>query len=200
MDDLQPISILLLGDDEVGKSTFLSRLALLRSKDGLRNGATASSSSPPLLRDEDQPFVVELRTRIAAFRLEFSDTASPEHWRCRPPPDIVVLCYDISRRPTLTSLQTRWLGEVRTAFQHCDRMPILVLGLKRDLRREDDPAGTLYPHEAYNLAQQLRADMYLECSAATGELLAQVVDDICRRAIQTTTSEGGQSQGACSVM
>ncbi|CAK7198892.1 hypothetical protein SEUCBS139899_001560 [Sporothrix eucalyptigena] len=197
MDDLQPISILLLGDDEVGKSTFLSRLALLRSKDRLRGNP---AEPPPLLRDSDQPFVVELRTRIAAFRLEFSDTASPENWRCLPPPDLVVLCYDISRRSTLTSLQTRWLGEVRTVFQHCDRLPILVLGLKRDLRREDDPEGTLYPHEAYNLAQQLRADMYLECSAVTGELMAQVVDDICRRAIQTATPEGGQSQGACSIM
>ena len=29
MDDLQPISILLLGDDEVGKSTFLSYVFFL---------------------------------------------------------------------------------------------------------------------------------------------------------------------------
>ncbi|CAK7565019.1 MAG: hypothetical protein SEPTF4163_002926 [Sporothrix epigloea] len=192
MDDLQPVSILLLGDDEVG-----NRLALLRGKDSLSGGTV---SPPPLLRDEDQPFVVELRMRSSDLRLEFSDTGCPQHWRCRPPPDVVVLCYDISRRATLTSLQTHWLREIRTTFQHCDHMPILVLGLKRDLRQADDPANTLYPHEAYNMAQQLRADMYLECSASSGELFAQVVEDICRRAAQTTTPEGGQSQGACSVM
>ncbi|CAK7262549.1 hypothetical protein SEPCBS119000_000016 [Sporothrix epigloea] len=197
MDGPHPVSILLLGDDEVGKSTFLSQLARIHGKEGL---CDSTISPQPLLRDEDQPFVVELRTRTATFRLKFSDSASPVHWRCQSPPDVLVLCYDISRRTTLTSLQTRWVGEIRTTFQHCDQMPILVLGLKRDLRQADESGHTLYPHEAYNLAQQLRADMYLECSARTGELLAQAVDDICRRAIQTTTPAGGQSQGACSVM
>lgn len=175
------------------------RLALLRNKDGLSNAAAQGTAPPPLLRDSDQPFVLELRSRIAAFRLEFSDTESPENWRCLQP-DLVVLCYDISHRPSLTSLQTRWIGEVRTVFPHRDGLPILVLGLKRDLRREDDPNGTLYPHEAYNLSQQLRADMYLECSAVTGELMPQVVDDICRRAVKTASPEGGQSEGGCSIM
>ncbi|KAL1901428.1 hypothetical protein Sste5346_001833 [Sporothrix stenoceras] len=198
MADLQPISILLLGDDNVGKSTFLSRLALLKNN-GLNSAAAQGSEAPPLLRDSDQPFVLELRSRIAAFRLEFSDTKSPENWRCLQP-DLVVLCYDISHRPSLMSLQGRWIGEVRTVFPHRDRLPILVLGLKRDLRREDDPNGTLYPHEAYQLSQQLRADMYLECSAMTGELMPQVVDDVCRRAVKTTTPEGGQSEGACTLM
>lgn len=74
-----------------------------------------------------------------------------------------------------------------------------MLGLKRDLRREDDPNGILYPHEGCGVAQSLRADMYLECSAATGTLLAEVFEDISRRAIQTASS-GGQSEGACTAM
>ncbi|OAA67218.1 Rho-like protein [Niveomyces insectorum RCEF 264] len=213
MDNPQPISVLLLGDENVGKSTFLSRLTLLRTKDNLRNLAHA----PPLLRDSDQPFVFELRSRTQAFRLEFSDTASPENWRCLRP-DVVVLCYDVSHRPSLASLQSRWTKEVRTVFAaHSDLLPVLVLGLKRDLRRssssggggggddDDDDNGqdtdsVVYPHEAYNLAQQLRADMYLECSAATGELVPEVFDDICRRAVQTASPGGGQSEGGCRVM
>ncbi len=81
-----------------------SRLTLVRSTDGL--GSIAHAPAPPLLRDSDQPFVLELNARTSAFRLEFSDTESPENWRCLRP-DLVVLCYDISSRPSLVSLQTK---------------------------------------------------------------------------------------------
>lgn len=76
------------------------------------------------------------------------------------------------------------------------------MGLKRDLRREDDsdPAAAIYPQEACGIAQQMRADMYLECSAAAGTLMADVLQDIGRRAARTTTSEGGQSEGTCRLM
>lgn len=79
-------------------------------------------------------------------------------------------------------------------------MPLLVLGLKRDLRSEEDPNGIIYPQEAYGLAQQIRADKYAECSAVTGELLAEAFDDICKTAVETTTAEGGQSEGGCTAM
>lgn len=79
-------------------------------------------------------------------------------------------------------------------------MPILVLGLKRDLRSEDDPNGVIYPQEAHQVAQEMRADKYMECSAVTGELLDMVFEDICVTAMQTTTIEGGQSDGNCSLM
>lgn len=77
---------------------------------------------------------------------------------------------------------------------------MLVLGLKRDLRSEDDPNGIIYPQEAHRVAEEMRADRYMECSAVTGELLAEVFDDICATALKTTTPEGGQSDGGCAVM
>jgi len=77
---------------------------------------------------------------------------------------------------------------------------VLVLGLKRDLRSEDDPNGIMYPQEAYGLAQQIRADKYMECSAVTGELLAETFDDICKTAVETTGASGGQSEGGCTSM
>jgi hypothetical protein len=75
-----------------------------------------------------------------------------------------------------------------------------VLGLKRDLRSEDDPNGIIYPQEGYQAAQEMRVDKYMECSAVTGELMTQVFDDICSTAVKATTPEGGQSEGGCAVM
>lgn len=77
---------------------------------------------------------------------------------------------------------------------------MLVLGLKRDLRSETDPNGIIYPQEAYGIAQQMRADKYMECSALTGELLPEVFDDICKTAVETVSGHGGQSEGGCQVM
>lgn len=50
------------------------------------------------------------------------------------------------------------------------------------------------------MAQSLRADRYVECSAVTGELLQPAFEDICKTATKTTTAAGGQSEGGCIVI
>ena len=94
----------------------------------------------------------------------------------------------------------QWIKEVKTTFESSDVLPVMVLGLKRDLRSEDDPNGIIYPQEAYQVAQEMRADKYAECSAVTGELLTEAFDDICSTALKTTTPDGGQSTGGCAIM
>lgn len=98
------------------------------------------------------------------------------------------------------ALPFQWIKEIRTTFTSSDVLPILVLGLKRDLRSEDDPNGIIYPQEGYQAAQEMRADKYAECSAVTGELLTEAFDDLCSTALKTTTDEGGQSEGGCTIM
>lgn len=85
-------------------------------------------------------------------------------------------------------------------FERADSLPVVIMGLKRDLRSEDDPNGTIYPQEAYQVAQTLRADRYVECSAVTGELIQPAFEDICKTAIKTTTASGGQSEGGCAIV
>jgi Ras family protein A len=87
-----------------------------------------------------------------------------------------------------------------TDFSDGSDLPILILGLKRDLRSETDPNGIIYPQEAYRVAQEMRCDKYMECSAVTGELVHEVFEDICRTAAMTTTSKGGLSEGGCGIM
>ncbi|KAK0652179.1 P-loop containing nucleoside triphosphate hydrolase protein [Cercophora newfieldiana] len=186
------ITILLLGDERCGKTTFLSRISQGRHN---LNGRVPIH----LLRDMDQPFVFDIRSRKGQYRFEFYDNSSPETWRLLEP-DLVVICFDISDRPSLLNIQQLWIKEFRTTFAAGDGLPLLVLGLKRDLRAIDDPNGIIYPQEAYGLAQQIRADRYIECSAVTGELLTEAFDDICKTAVETTTAEGGQSDGGCTAM
>ncbi|KAI9849771.1 MAG: hypothetical protein M1830_007088, partial [Pleopsidium flavum] len=163
MDEPPVISILLLGDPECGKSTFLSRLS--QGKDGAR---TKVADLPPL-RDLDQPFVYDIRMYNRSYRFEFSDTASPENYTLLKP-DLVILCYDITDRRSLTNVQQVWSKNVIRHYAHSrEDIPVMLLGLKRDLRVEDE--HTIYPQEAYRIAQEMRCDRYAECSAVTGELM-----------------------------
>ena len=158
MDDPPTISILLLGDSECGKSTFLSYVPYLsvlcklaayqclhrrlsQGKDGKRTKVT---DLPPL-RDLDQPFVYEIRLYNRYYRFEFSDTASPEHYALLKP-DVVILCFDINDRRTLINVQQVWRKDVIRNYAHSrEDIPVMLLGLKRDLRVEDEK--TIYPQE-----------------------------------------------------
>lgn len=94
----------------------------------------------------------------------------------------------------------QWIKEVRATFQTESFLPLAVLGLKRDLRSEDDANGIIYPQEGYRVAQEMRVDKYMECSAVTGELLSLAFEEICSMAVKTTTADGAQSSGGCSIM
>jgi len=145
------------------------------------------------------------------YRFEFSDTAPPEHYTLLSP-DSIIICYDISDRRSLVNAQYAWRKEairhynlrregiVRGEFAQrgTEDIPVMLLGLKRDLRVEGE--GTIYPQEGHRVAQEMRCDRYAECSAVTGELMNQVFEDIAKVAAKTTTEDGALSQGGCSVM
>lgn len=135
------ITILLLGDEGVGKSTFLSCVeqekALVivvftadsvcrRISQGRENLSSRAAIRP--LRDLDQPFLFELRSRKATYCLKFYDTSCPTSWQLLSP-DVIVICYDISQRPSLINLQRvvgqpgytsqlRWQGALKADSVH----------------------------------------------------------------------------------
>jgi GTPase SAR1 family protein len=142
------------------------------------------------------------------YRFHFYDTSSPENWTLLKP-QFIILCYDISRRSTLYSLKSRWKNFVEAHFNYNEQIPVMVLGLKRDLRvewKEEEKATrtlgvSVMPQEALNVAQEMMCDRYAECSALTGELCREVLEDIAKTGAKTTTEKGGRSAPTdCSVM
>lgn len=94
----------------------------------------------------------------------------------------------------------QWTREMLKVFDDTKDLPVLLLGLKRDLRSEKDPNGIIYPAEGHKVAQECRMDRYMECSAVSGELVHEVFEDICRTAAMSLKEGGGLSEGGCEVM
>ncbi|KAF2841917.1 P-loop containing nucleoside triphosphate hydrolase protein [Patellaria atrata CBS 101060] len=204
--EIPEVTILLLGDSEVGKSTFLSRLTLGVNSHDLDEPLPPYSL--PLLRDLDQPFIFDIRLFNRPYRFRFFDTASPTNYTLLHP-DFVVLCFDIGRQETLESCKERWYKMVEMQFNVDEKAPVMLLGLKRDLRTgwrdgDGDDGGMkegVVPQLGLRVAQEMRCDRYAECSALTGELCSQVLEDVARTAARTTTEKGGRTEGTtCSVM
>ncbi|CBY01354.1 hypothetical protein LEMA_P001410.1 [Plenodomus lingam JN3] len=236
--EIPQITVLLLGDADVGKSMFLSRLSLgisPRQPPSPNTPLTSEAPPPytlPTLHDSSQPFAFDITLYGRPYRLHFYDTASPTSYILLRP-DFVILCYSIASRPSLHSLSTRWLPVVNEHFNYDENLPVMVLGLKRDLRRqwtadevcagEEDRRADLgqgvgrgvgrkegrgmgkgpsvMPHEGLQAAQQMLCDHYAECSALTGELCREVLEDVARTCAKTTTEKGAKSAGMeCLVM
>lgn len=165
----------------------------------------------PKLRDSDQPFAFDVTLYGRPYRLQFYDTASPENYTLLHP-SFVILCYDISSRASLDSLYTTWLPIVNKHFNYDENLPVMVLGLKRDLRKQwtlvevgEDSSGkgaSVMPPEGLQAAQKMLCDHYAECSALTGELCREVLEDVARTSAKTTTKNGAKSQGPdmCNIM
>ncbi|KAM0796687.1 P-loop containing nucleoside triphosphate hydrolase protein, partial [Usnea florida] len=141
MDDAPTITILLLGDPDSGKSTFLSKLS-----HGTNSTQQQPTIPPALLRDHDQPFIWHIRLYNRFYRFAFYDTACPEPHYTALAPDFVVLCYDIGDRRSLVNVQQVWFRRmVESYMRDREDIPVMLLGLKRDLRREEP--GVIYPQE-----------------------------------------------------
>jgi len=142
----------------------------------------------------DQPFPFNIRMYNRPYRFNFYDTASPENFTLLRPA-LVVLCYSIANPESLTSVHKYWKPLVETHFNDNDTLPVVLLGLKRDVRSRDDYGGSVkpatdgtqpedqhpingrkfvYPQEALGIAQKMRCDRYCECSAVTGEVSISV--------------------------
>ena len=153
----------------------------------------------PQLRDSEQPFVFDVTVFRKDLRLQFYDTAGPDSYLLLKP-EILILCFSIADRTTLHSLRTNWKDTVEAHFNYNDQIPVLVLGLKRDLREENNPAS-IFPHEGATIAQDMRCDKYCEGSAITGELGDLVFKDIAETAAGTLTAQGGRTPGPdCTIL
>ncbi|GJQ67336.1 putative tumor susceptibility [Trypoxylus dichotomus] len=117
------------------------------------------------------------------YRLSLFDTAGQDDYELLRPlsyPNTTcfLLCYSINSKTSYDNIRTKWAPEVR---HHMPHAPLILVGTKSDLRDVDDPNIQLVSAtKGENLARQIRAESYLECSAQRLIGLDEIITEAVR--------------------
>jgi len=138
-------------------------------------------------------YVADVEVDGRRVELALWDTAGQEDYdRLRPLsyPDshVILICFAIDLPDSLENVQEKWNGEV---MHFCPRVPVMLVGCKKDLRRDPQTNENLRkqnqrpvaPEQGQAVAQKIGARMYLECSARTGEGVREVFQHATRAAL-----------------
>lgn len=130
-------------------------------------------------------YVSDCRVDGKAVQLALWDTAGQEEYdRLRPLsyPDanIILVCFAIDSPPSLENIIDKWFPEVR---HFCPTTPLLLVGLKSDLRRNRNAqellkAQGLTPvtfQQASEVADRMDAQ-YIECSSKENQGVREVFE------------------------
>lgn len=140
-------------------------------------------------------YVATLTVDNKTVELALWDTAGQEDYdRLRPLsyPDshVILICFAVDLPDSLENVQEKWISEVH---HHCQRIPVVLVALKKDLR--NDPRTIEYlrrqnqrpvsVEEGQAMAARIGAYNYLECSAKNGDGVREVMEHATRAALLT---------------
>lgn len=118
------------------------------------------------------------------------DTAGQEDYdRLRPlsypQTDVFLVAFSLISRASFENVKQKWWPELK---HHCPGVPMILVGTKLDLRSDANTVAKLREknqtpitfEEGLEMAKQISATKYLECSALTQKGLKTVFDEAIR--------------------
>ncbi|SCZ98231.1 BZ3500_MvSof-1268-A1-R1_Chr7-1g09065 [Microbotryum saponariae] len=137
------------------------------------------------------------------------DTAGQEDYdRLRPlsypQTDVFLICFSLVSPPSFENVRTKWYPEI---CHHAPNIPLILVGTKLDLREDADTINKLRERRmapiAYQQAAQMARDIgavrYLECSALTQKGLKTVFDEAIRCVLAPAATEKKRKPKACVI-
>ncbi|KAI5840981.1 small GTPase CDC42 [Morchella snyderi] len=175
------IKCVVVGDGAVGKTCLL--ISYTTNKFPSEYVPTVFDNYAVTVMIGDEPYTLGL-----------FDTAGQEDYdRLRPlsypQTDVFLICFSVNSPPSFENVKEKWLPEVR---HHCPGVPCLIVGTQVDLR--DDPGvieklakqrqAPISYKQGEQLAKDLSAVKYVECSALTQKGLKNVFDEAIVAALE----------------
>ncbi|KAL8797948.1 MAG: hypothetical protein Q9182_007094 [Xanthomendoza sp. 2 TL-2023] len=158
----------------------------------------------PYLRQQNSSQAAD----VIATGLALWDTAGQEDYeRLRPlayaKAHVILIGFSVDTPDSLDNVKHKWVEE---ANERCPGVPIILVGLKKDLRedplaQEEMRKKSLHfttDNEGSNAAREIGARKYLECSSLTGEGVDDVFEAATRAAL--LTFEKGERGGCCVIL
>eukprot|EP01125_Pyxidicula_operculata_P022969 TRINITY_DN971_c0_g1_i1.p1 TRINITY_DN971_c0_g1~~TRINITY_DN971_c0_g1_i1.p1 ORF type:complete len:202 (-),score=32.54 TRINITY_DN971_c0_g1_i1:169-774(-) len=190
---MESVKLVVVGDGAVGKTCLLI--------------AYTSNSFPkeyvPTVFDN---YSANVRVADKTVSLSLWDTAGQEDYdRLRPlsypQTDVFLICFSVISQTSFSNVKTKWWPEVT---HHCPTDNILV-GTKLDLREDPEKLESLKEkglapittEQGEQLAKEIKAVKYMECSALTQKGLKEVFDFAIKTVlIGPNGNKGGDKKGA----
>lgn len=161
-------------------------------------------------------YVADVEVDGRRVELALWDTAGQEDYdRLRPLsyPDsnVVLICFSIDLPDSLENVMEKWISEV---LHFCQGVPIILVGCKVDLRNDSQVIENLRANgqepvsqgAAQEVAEQIGAVEYIECSAKTGYGVREVFEAATRASLMgkqnktKKTKSSGKKKKKCVVL
>ncbi|KAJ1645337.1 GTP-binding protein Rho1 [Coemansia erecta] len=159
-------------------------------------------------------WVADMEVDGVSVELALWDTAGQEEFDrlrflCYPDANVIIICFSIDSPDSLLNVEEKWHVE---AQQNSPRSPIILVGLKLDLR--NDPAAIdelaaygqkpVSSEEGERMARNIGAVSYIECSSIWNRNVVDVFMIAARYSIRNNrprpSNFGSATQSSCCVL
>lgn len=166
------LKCVLVGDTAVGKTALLVRFT----------SETFPDTYKPTVFENTG---VEVYMDGVQISLGLWDTAGNDNFRQIRPrsyqqADVVLICFSVANPNSLANVKRKWINEVR---EHLPKVPVLVVATQTDLREMGSRVSCITPAQGRQVAQEVNAKGYLECSSLSNRGVQQVFESAVRRAV-----------------
>ncbi|GMG56151.1 unnamed protein product [Ambrosiozyma monospora] len=187
--------IVIVGDGACGKTSLLYVFTL---------GEFPTEYHPTVFEN----YATDCRVDGKPVRLALWDTAGQEEYeRLRPlsysKAHIILIGFALNVPDSLDNAGLKWAQEVS---QYCPNSPIILVGLKKDLRPVDDGSDPYYDEKyvrkerGEQVARFIGAKKYVECSSLTGEAVDDVFEVATRASLLLKEQPNRGDQGCCTII
>ena len=196
MASMQSIKLVVVGDGAVGKTCLLISYT---------SNSFPQEYVPTVFDNYSANVMVDDRT----ISLGLWDTAGQEDYdRLRPlsypQTDVFLICYSIISPTSFSNVKTKWVPEVK---HHCPDTKLVLVATKLDLREDPEQIKRLKEKDlapvsqdqGEQLAKEIGAKKYCECSALTQKGLKEVFDEAIKSVIGGDSKKSSK-KGGCSVL